>query len=79
MNNKEDAFGEVQITREGIIPPPPSNTFKPTFMKGKNEVVLASDCGLKNEHIAKSLLDGITLEEDLKLYQSVATPRMLAR
>lgn len=69
----------MQTTREGFGPPPPPlEPFQSVYPKVKDEMVIASDSGLKNEHVAKRLLDGIALAEDLKLYHHLPTPRMLA-
>lgn len=60
-------MADIKITGVETGPPPPK-AFQPTFFKGKDEKVLASDNRLKSAYITKSLLDGVTLSKDLKLY-----------
>lgn len=60
---------DVEITDVGSGPPPPAvKVFHPLLFKGKDELVLVTNNGIKNEKVATSLLDGIALAEDLKLY-----------
>lgn len=69
----------VIIGKATTPPPPPINAFKPIFHKDLEELVLATDSGLKSEKVAKSLLDGSTLDEDLNVYKNHRTSKMLAR
>lgn len=59
--------------------PPPIDSFQPIFQKGLDDLVLATKNELKNEQVAKSFLDDITLAEDLKLYKSLLMTKMMAR
>lgn len=73
----EDVGGDVAIAREasGSPPAPPPDTLQLTLQKGKNNLVLASDSGLKNDQVVKSLRDGTTLAKDLKLFNSCRRAR----
>lgn len=39
---------------------------------------MASNSGLKKEQVAKIILDGVTLDEDIKLYKKLSMTKMLA-
>lgn len=70
---------DLKIRGEGNIwPPPLENNFQPIFTKGPDELVKVTDYILKNENVAKSLLNGIALDEDLKLYKNLPMTKMIA-
>lgn len=71
--------GDVAITREASGPPRPSlDTFHLVFQKGKDDMVLASNKRIKNDYAVKSLMDDISLAEDLKLFKFLQMTKMLA-
>lgn len=61
----------------GSSPPLPIiEVFYSSFFKGKDELILMTGSGIKNKKVASSLLDGIILAKDLKLYSSLTTSRI---
>lgn len=77
LNSGDNMSTDVEIIDVGSGPLPPTiEVLYLSFFKGKDDLVLVTDSGIKNEKVAISLLDGIAIAEDLKLYSSMSVSRV---
>lgn len=79
--DEEDKEAYLEVTGSRNIPPPPvtKGLFKPVFMKGKNDIVMASDSGLGSKLVARSFLNGIFMKREVAKFRNVPMEKLMTK